>query len=202
MDRFPLTPLRRAVLAAVCLAWLGAPTSAQTLLDSIPTYELPLLPAELRRALAERWQGGQHPALIQNALGGTCVLDSLSATYMRLYPTQANKVEVRTLADGRHLLVHTVTQPALDSRLTTYDAQWRPTATRIAEPRVEDFYTPCDTVPLEVFRAYAMPFVVAYRIEGDSLVATYSPRPYLPDEDYQRIAPALRTAPIVLPLSE
>ena len=200
MDRFPLIPLRR--LAAVCLACLAALTAAtgQTLLDSLPERELPLLRAELRRALAERWLGGQHPALIQNDLAGTCILDSLSDTYLRLYPTGADKIEVRRLPGGLRLLIHTVTQPALDSRLTVYDAAWRPTASGLAEPRLEDFYVPCDTVPMDVFRAYAVPYVPAYRLEGDSLVATYSPRPYVPDEHWQRIEPALRRGPIYIPL--
>lgn len=200
MDRLPLIPLRR--LAAVCLACLAALTAAmgQTLLDSVPERELPLLRAELRRALAERWQGGQHPALIQNDLNGTCILDSLSDTFLRLYPTGANKLEVRTLPDGRHLLIHTVTRPALDSRLTLYDAQWQPLPSDIPEPGLDDFYEPCDTVSLDVFRTYALPYVPAYRLEGDSIVATYSPRPYLPDEHWQRIRPALRTAPLYIPL--
>ncbi len=133
---------RFAILLATMLATMSA-FAAQRLQDpavgrlfcSEPGMVLADLSPATRAEMLAYYIGGQVVEK-DNDMGEKAAIDTVTDQYMRLHTSVSRSVQMRLLCKGQSkgdtviAVIETVKTPVADSRLSFYDTQWRPIATK------------------------------------------------------------------------
>ena len=137
-----------------------------------------------------------------NVHGGTAKIDSLSATYISVRCSDVKQVELKMLTKGTSdtviAVVETVQLPALDSRISFYDTDWKPLPIgkhmKGGMVKMTDFIrkgTP-KAIADDVMRRVRFPlFLMTFGKNDGQLVVSQQQKSFLSREDYNKIRPYL-----------
>lgn len=168
--------------------------------ELIPEAQLPILRADMRKGMVGMYELGQRPAKVPNLLNGTCVLDTLSDTYLSMHTTDVSTLSIKMLpmkVDSCNVLavVHTVkVEGTEDSTIDFFTNTWSKLDgdKYFTRPTARDFYQPNDSVTADELEKLCHPVLISYTLEGEHVKATLDPEKYLPKELFQKIKPALK----------
>lgn len=199
--------MRLVSLVLMCLAVCPA-VAGRTVRDffaSEPGKVFPLLDESSRLDMMDYFEAGKR-VYPRTAMGTTSHIDTLTTSYIKLHTSDVREVALRMFTTKRDTVIavlETIAIPALDSRLTLYDRNWKPLPDKrqVKTPRIAQFIRPGTPQRIidELNDAVAFD-VVEMRFEGDNfdtLVARHSLRQFLTPQVWKTFAPHLLDSIVV-----
>lgn len=125
-----MNKMRILMLACLVLASVGVGArSMKDLLVSMPDSMVPYLDKNLRLEFAELQEMGVK-AEVQNLLGDTSVMDTLTTDFVQLRTSRVSTLQIKKLpvpsGDSLLCVVKTFAGPEKDSELCLYTQDWKP----------------------------------------------------------------------------
>lgn len=131
-------------------------------------------------------------------------IDTISDNFLSMHTSKISTLDIKMIpivSDTTNILtvIQSVeTVGTIDSSIKFYTNTWSrlPLEKYFSAPTYEDFYQANDSVSLEEFSKFCIPFLVSYKFEGENIVASIDPEKYLPVEQYKKISPAFTKKPV------
>ena len=138
--------VKLAITALLLAASTALPSAARTMRDFFAAEDGGIfvsLPHDTRLDMLDYYEAGRKMPMTNN-FGGSAVIDTLSADYMRLTTSASSRVEMLLATSGRDTVIYVSTTyllPAADSHVTAYDTNWKPldTSKYFKMPQMRDF---------------------------------------------------------------
>lgn len=139
--KFAITVLLLAVTSAL-------PVTARTVRDFFAAEDGGIfvsLPHDTRLDMLDYYEAGRKMPMGNN-FGGTAVIDTMAADYLRVRTSACSRVEILLAASKRDTVIYTVTTymlPAADSHVAAYNENWEElnTPKYFKMPRIQDYIT-------------------------------------------------------------
>ena len=164
---------------------------------SAPAQLIPQLDENRRKDLIDFHNAGVAHHIV-NQLGGEVLIDTIDD--MQITVKLSIQIALLPVADtvGVIAVVHTVSLPAQDSRITFYDTRWQPIENGkiFTAPTAKTFLNKSSKKTAQQVADLIDMLPVSYVISGRALQAREDLKTYLPEEVYERLAPLLRKTPL------
>lgn len=196
--------MRKTVLLALLLFSATAIYAGHTIdayFISAPAQLIPQLDENQRKDLIDFHNAGVAHHVI-NQLGGEVLIDTIDdmQVTVKLSSSSAIQIALLPVADtvGIIAVIHTVSLPAQDSRITFYDTRWQPIESGkiFTAPTAEMFLNKSSKKAARQAADLIDMLPVSYIISGKTLQAREDLKTYLPEEIYERLSPLLRKTPL------
>ena len=168
---------------------------------STPAQLIPQLDENRRKDLIDFHNAGVAHHIV-NQLGGEVLIDTIDDMQITVKLSSSSSIQIALLpvADtvGVIAVVHTVSLPAQDSRITFYDTRWQPIENGkiFTAPTAKTFLNKSSKKTAQQAADLIDMLPVSYVISGKTLQAREDLKTYLPEEVYERLAPLLRKTPL------
>ena len=131
-------------------------------------------------------------------------IDTISDRFLSMHTSNISTLSIKMMPIERDttniltVIKSVETVGTIDSSIRFYTTTWSklPMSNYFSAPTYKDFYQPNDSVSLEEFSTYCIPFILNYKFDGETLVANIDPEKYLPTETFKKIAPAFTGKPV------
>lgn len=168
---------------------------------SAPAQLIPQLDENRRKDLIDFHNAGVAHHIV-NQLGGEVLIDTIDDMQITVKLSSSSSIQIALLpvADtvGVIAVVHTVSLPAQDSRITFYNTRWQPIENGkiFTAPTAKTFLNKSSKKTAQQAVDLIDMLPVSYVISGRTLQAREDLKTYLPEEVYERLAPLLKKTPL------
>ena len=192
----------RRIITGLCFACIIFAAKAQKMEDyfiRMPNDLISPLEEAWRKDLVDLYKSGK-PAVLENTMQGTSVLNKLTDHYLLLQSTEYSTVELKllSLVNNTHIIcmIETVYAPVADSRVSFYTTDWqRLSSNDVFTPVTGEWFWQEDPDSSALaYHPQLKLLLVKYSLsdENETLTAEYMTPLFLDDETKQIVRPLLK----------